>query len=463
MIKINEFPTRLERERIATLGKYCKLEENDCFLTLGLHEKIKKQYKKVEDIVYLAHAIPARVSEFYADFVRGDVDRLTIESKKEDSKEEDEFIDEVVYENDLKETIFDYAYEQSKSGFAVLLGRVDEEDKYKIDLIPSDQYFPQPDGSVVFATYKYNPDDSFHKSMILYVQVYKLESGKVLIERGAFETNQHGVASGQYPLSKVAPLIGLTEIKETETIDIDELPIRQIDNGKRTKYGFGKSDYANIIPNLAEVNERSTHISTQLLKNLDAKITLPVSMFNEDGKVKAEIVEAIAIDKNDQVPQYITSNNPLIDAAERQIMNELKVISFVTGVPMFELLKSAMPDRVESLRIQMFAAIRKTQGKRSKIKRALLDMFRIGGKMKGITTLVEDDITISFEDVLPTDDLTQTQIEVEKVNAGLTSKKSAMQRLENYSDDEADAELQTIQDEDRIAGLPVKVNNPPQL
>lgn len=468
MIKLNEFPTALDRERVTTLGKYDMLYDNNAFPVLGLHEKIKKQYKNLSDLVYIAHAVPFRVTDFYSDFVRGDVDRLIISAGDDATEEEKQIVEDVVYENDLKERIFDFANEQSKSGFAVLLGRVNEDGIYMIDSIPADQYFPQSDGSVVFATYRKDPDDMTNKQLVIFVQQYKMVNGKCTIERAAFRTNEHGVTVSAFPIDRMAKLLGKEKIVENETLEIDELPIRQIDNGKRTKYGVGASDYSQIIPSLAEVNERSTHISTQLLKNMDAKMTLPKEMFKDDGTLKNPAFEAILMDgKDNQMPSYISNTNTLIDAAERQILAQLKTISFITGVPMFEILKATMPESAASLRIQLFAATRKTQGKRSKLKRGIVDMFRIGGKLLNNRFLIENDVDIEFESVIPEDELTVAQTEQTKVTAGLSSKKSAMMRMENYDSDEADAELLQIQNEDRVSGVtnpvpPTLDSNPPE-
>lgn len=457
-VELRKFPNDIERDRIAVIGDYRKLsEDNEQFAVLGVHDVIRKQYKDAKSLIYLAHAIPARISEFYGDFVQGDVDKLIIAPKKSDNQDLVDFVKQVVYENDLKERISDIGEEQSEFGYVVLLGRLDNDGNFIIDIVPPDQYFPQPDGSVIFATYKRDPDDITGKRLLLYTQHYQMVNGKCQIERQAFKTDERGVASEEYSLSAMSQILG-REIKPLEVIDIDELPIRQIDNGRKTKYGFGKSDYADIMPQLAEINERATHISTQLLKNLDAKMALPQSLF-VDGVLPQGDAYAIG-SKDDIIPQYISNTNTLIADVREHIIFELKIISFVTGVPMFHLLGTAQPERVESLKIQLFSALRKTTKKRAKIKRALLDMFRIGAKLKNIP--LDDDIIISFSSPLPEDELVEAQVEQIKVQAGISSRVSAMERLENYSEEEAINELKRIANEDRITGV-VDTTTPPSF
>ena len=461
MLQPLKFPSPVERERIATLKNYQKLYDNEQFAVLGLHEIIKKQYKKLADLVYLSHAIPARITEFYGDFVSGDVDRMIIQAGT-NVKEDEDFVTEVVFENDLKEKVFDIASNQSEFGYSVLLGRKDEDDIYHIDEVAVDQYFPQKDGSVVFATYKLDPADSSGKRLLLYTQHYHMNDAgtAVVIDRQAWTTNDDGVAETAYDLQSMAKILGKDSIEALTTIEeLDELPIRQIDNGKRTKWGFGKSDYADIMPQLAEVNERSTQISTQFLKNLNAKLVVPSTMLDEDKKLPEGDTYGIE-SKEDITPSYITNTNSMISDAREHIVQEAKFISFITGVPMFEILKSAMPERVESLRIQLFSAIRKTHRKRSKISRALKDMIRIGFKMSGMA--LDTDPKIVFGDVLPVDENMEANTEATKVGAGLSSHLSSIMRLENISEVDAQKELDRINEEATMSGV-LDTTTPPTL
>ncbi|MDF1498535.1 MAG: phage portal protein [Patescibacteria group bacterium] len=447
-IQIGKFPSSEERERITTLRKYEKLYDNEAQGVLGLHEIIKKQYKNVSDLVYLAHSIPSTISSFYGDFVQGNVDKMII-SALGGKEEDDKFIDDVVENNDIKEKIYDWADDQSEFGFFVLLGRINEDNKYIVERVPQDQYFPQQDGSVIFATYKKDPDDFEGKRLLCFTQNYKPENKRVVIEREAWTADERGVIKEKYDFNKILEILG-EDYKEIETLELDELPIRQIDNGKRGKYGFGKSDYANIMPQLAEINERTTHISTVLLKNLDAKMVMSKDNFDKDGKVIQQ--EVYVMENKDEVkPEYIVNQNHLIVETKEHIIGEMKFISWITAVPMFELLKSAMPERVESLRIQLFSSIRKTDTKRAKIRKGLSDMIKIGFKLSGKT--FEGYVNIVFSDVLPTDDLINAQIEETKIRIGTTSKRASMKRTENYSDEEVDAEMEEIKKENAIAGI----------
>ncbi len=446
-ILAGQFPNDTERERITTLGKYSKLYENEAQNVLGLHDIIKNQYKKLADLVYLAHAVPARVSDFYGDFVQGDSDKMIIEVVSKNEKDV-EFVNDIVERNDIKEKIYDWGVDQSEFGFFILFGRTDDENKFILDVVPQDQFFPQADGSVIFATYKKDPEDQSGNRLVCFTQNYQIENEKVLIERQAWSTNEQGVLTAEYDFKKMIEILG-EDYQESETLSLDELPIMQIDNGKKSKYGFGKSDYANVMPQLAEINERTTHVSTVLLKNLDAKMSVPESSIDEEGEMKHK--DTYVLDKDEKEPKFITNQNPLLNETREHVISEMKFISWITAVPMFEILKSSMPDRVESLRIQLFQAVRKTDTKRSKLKKGLADMLKIGFKMSSIT--FDGNISIIFSDVLPVDNLQIVQVEETKIRSGTTSKRSSMKRTENYSDDEVDEEIEQIKTEEAIAGI----------
>jgi hypothetical protein len=460
MAKIqNSFPNATERLRIKTLEKYGKLYDNEQQGVLKLHELITKQYKKGAEIIYLAHALPFHISDFYSDFVQGDSEDLIIENTTEDEAEL-QTINDIVEENDIKERIADWASDQSEYGYEVLLGRV-VDGKFIVDEIPQDQYFPQTDGSVIFATYiRKNPNDPTKKDYWLYTQTYEMNADKtgVLITRELWETDTNAVATNKVSDLSVA---GITD-EPVERIDgLNRLPIVQIDNGKKTKWGFGASDYAQIIPQLTEINERASHAAIQLLKNLSAKMQLPKvdGIVDENGAIQD--FEAVVMESTDQPEaKYITNANSLLGDLREHVLMQAKVIALVTGVPLFELLKSNMPDRVESLRIQLFRALRKTAKKRSKIKEGLKELIEIGFKM--LNQELKSDVTVRFGDVLPTDKLQEVQAEEIKIRTGISSRFSAIKRVEGYDDNRVENELKLIQAENIQSGA-VNPNNAPQL
>ncbi len=453
----NSFPTVSERETVSTIGKYKKLYANDSMNVLMLHELIKKQYKDISDLVYISHAIPAHVSDFYADFVSGDVEDMQILLDPSDSKYDEDLVNQL-YENDFKEQVNDWATSQSEFGFTSLYTYLDLDNTVKYEDIPNDQYFPQPDGSVVIATYKKDPSDFNKQALVLLTQHFKVVGGKTTIDRQAWKCDERGVNVAPWTIEAWNSTFG-KNYKPTDSLDVDELPFVQVDNGRKTSDGFGKSDYVDIVPQLAEINERRTQMSTQFLKNLDARLVLPKYLQGEDGNPKE--FDTIFIDNKEQdTARFVVPDGALLTEAEEHIMSQIRIISTVTGVPLWALTKGNAPERVESLRIQLFSAIRKTHRKRAKLRRGMQDLIRIGFKLAG-TPLTADPI-IKFGDVLPVDESVQATTESTKVTSGLSSRVSAIMRLENISEDDAQDELDKIREEDKVAGV-VNPADAPQI
>lgn len=446
-----------------TLDQYDKLYDNRQQEVLLLHQLIRKQYKNVEDIVYLGHAIPAKVSDFYGDFVQGDVDRMTLDYVGDDAQKET--FEQIVDDNDIEEKINDWATRQSISGYAVLLGYV-QDDEFFIQEVDPDQYFPQADGTVIFATYfrdykNINPAvDESEAQLLIYTQEYKMEGEDCVITRQVWTTDAEGKAAedlGEDVLKSYYP-----EVEKLERLEgIGELPIVQIDNGRITRWGFGKSDYCDIMPQLAEINERRTHIATQLLKNLDAKLELPQrdDLKNEMGGLNY-FEYIMRADKDEPETRYIINENPLIEATEKHITSQLQMISYITDVPMWTLTDTSEPETVGGMKIKLFGAVRKTNRKRAKMVKGIERVIEIGFKMLGKE--MTGDLILQLSDVLPNDELEDAQVEEIKVRTGVSSKRSAMRRLENYTDEELDEEEKQIKKE-TIASGAVNPNDAPAL
>ena len=464
-VKINEFPTTKELAQVNVLGKFEKLYQLRQKEVLGLNEVIVRQYKNKKDIVYLAHAIPSAISDFYGDFVQGDEEKLVISAGVGSPEKEIEFVENFVDENDLIETIYDIGVGQSEFGYTVIHVHKEDENEIKINLVSQDQFFPQKDGSVIIATYVKDLEQ-MGKPLYVLTQHYTVESGNVKIERQGWKADQNGVIKENVGVDLLNKLLG-TSFEEDTTLDIDQLPFVIIPNGRRDKEGKGKSDYIDIMPQLAEINERATHISTQLLKNMDAKLVLPKvePEIGEDGKPVDDDGEAKNFDylmlsgKEHITGYYITNENPLIDASERHILLQMKMISFVSKVPMHELLRSGMPEGFEAMRIQLFGATRKTNTKRAKIKKGVREVLRIAAKLDGFE--LEEKPIVEMSDIIPTDELQIVETESVKITSGISSKKTSIMRVENYTEEEAEAELEQIKKEDLING--VDVENPPTV
>lgn len=453
MIKHN-FPTADDKVRLTEIKKLSLLLDNDAYPVFGLSKWVLKHFSDTNDILYLAHSIPDKIADFFGDFVQGDVDGMIIESS--DKVQNDKVLEYVDY-NDLKSMIYDIAYDQSGYGYSVLLGRKDENDNFIIDRIPQDQVFIAPDKSIIFGSYIIKPNSVDGKDMWLYTQRYFLKDNTARVERKLYNTDPEGITSDEVSLASYDDTL-LPE----ENLEIDELPIAIVHNSRRKKKEFAKSDLIDVLPQIDEINERSTQKAIQFTKNLDAKLVLPKTMEDDDGNVQP--FDFVTTEKEDVEPKYLTNANPLLTDISTHCDKELAYISWITSVPIFELTGSGVPERVESLRIKLFQAVRKTNSKRAEVRKGIETMLRVALKFDKAGEIAP--FKISFSEVLPTDPLVDVQVEALKLTSGVSSKKESIKRLENVDDETALAEIRAIEQENKIAGIgdkPINFNDNQQV
>ena len=459
-----DFPRESEQERMNLLGNYRNLYQNDHKDILPLHDKIQKHFESKKSMIYLAHAIPSLITDNYADFVQGDAEEFRVENTNDTS---DTFVSDIVANNNLKEEVYNIASVQSQFGYSVLQTYIDNNSDVRIKRVPSNQFFPQDDGSVVIATWKKtNANDDVPNSAkyLVLMEHYTLENGAVRIERQIGRTDQ---------TNKIDELLDYDRFigrfrgdkDEQQTLEIDEIPFVLINNLNATHGMFGESDYQKIMPQLNEINERASHASLQLLKNLDSRLVLPdiESVKDEQGQASGDVGDTLVVPEESRTPEYLSNENVLLEELREHIMYNLKIISAVSGVPMMQVLKGNMPDRVTALRTKHFRMERKTRSKQSSIAEGIRSAMRIASKLVPNREPIDpESITIDFGSVLPEDDTEQVKREQMKIRAGLTSKKSAIMRIENMDADQAEEELDQIRQENRVEGV-TDTENPPQL
>lgn len=450
----NDFPSNGELDQIRRVRELGKLYDGDQQDVLGLHSKIVSQFKDEEDIPYIPFPFPARIADFYGDYIQGDPEKLQFIATEES---EQPTLDEIVTENSLEGKVQDLGRTQSSYGYVVLSTYI-EDDDIKIQIVPNDQYLPQPDGSVVLVTYFKVADEKY----MLTRHYQENANGFIYIQRQLFSVRGDGTIKEQMSGLSIAEKYFNKKYMDEEMLNTQLMPIVQINNQNPIKGIYAKSDFDDITPQLAEINERSTHIATQLLKNLDARLAVPDldGIKDEEGNEKSW--DTLFLGENSQYPKYILNDNPLMDDARQHMMLQIKIISDATGVPMFHLVKDgSMPDSVYGMKVKHWDADRKARTKRQHIEDGINRIVKAGVALKGGQEF-NGDIRMNYSSILPVDDNEMVNKESSKVNAGLSSRVSSIMRLENMTEEEAQEELARINDENRVAGVS-DTNTPPQF
>lgn len=456
------FPTDNDIKRLLQLKRYENLYEGDHFKEFGIKEYFKNVGGKGK-YIYIAINLAASISEYFADMVVGDDIQFKVKEKEVQKK-----IDAISKHNNLAITLYESAMSQSEFGFVPIRVRKDEEtNKSIIEEIPVDQYFPEEtkiiNGKakrVVLGSYLTILDEMDREKEYLYKQIYTHEGKKVFLQHELWTINFDKTQDKKTDLSIYDNTLSEDKI---ELKEMERIPIWQINNIKNARKSFGKSDYKDVEPLFEELNERVTQIALQLIKHLTSKMAVPSGTLDEKGEVKAAEADMIEIDENGFVPQYIANQNAQLDTAIEHIKNVIRQISGIVKIPAESLGLEGKggAEKVETLKIRLFDTIRKIQRKRRYMKSALQEIMEVALKIEGGSLKEDQEITIEWGNILPTDELSLTQILGEQVTVGLKSRRRAVKELQKLDEEALDEELKRIETENQ-AQVP-SISSPPQI
>lgn len=454
------FPSDEDAARLKTLSRLEKLYTGQHFKVFGM-----KDYFKASDInkgkMYIALNLCALISEYYADMIIGDGVYFDVPNEGEDGKELQKSINEIVERNDLDRRLFEVAVTQSKSGFGVI--RVAKDDitgEALIQEVPVDQYFPVWSGAIdpkmtecTLASYIDLADEKGKTKEYIYKQIYSYTvNGSVYLEHQLWSTKSIANADGTYGKHQDARKpISLFDSSLTDGVidGITQIPVFKIDNIRGSGSIYGKSDYDDISDLIAEINNRITQISIQLVKNLNAKLAVPRGTITDDGTVQSTGTELFEVGEGEGafVPKFILNENPLIKEGFNQIEDLTRQVSAITKIPMdvFGIDTKGGAERVEAMRMRLWNTLRKATRKRIYFDKTLKNIIRMCVKVEtGMD--VDSDIKVVWSDILPEDKLEKTEMLVSQVAGGLKSPKKAVKELQDLDDADLEEEMAMIEE-----------------
>lgn len=442
-----QFPNEKEKKRLETLRKYEELYDGEHFALFGIKDYFVDGTKEQKKL-YIAVNLPALISEYYADMVVAD--GIYIDTDDEALQEK---INDIYSANSLDVAFYESSITTSKSGFSVFRVRKDNSDRIIIEEIPVDQYFPQSDGSIVLASYiTLVSEMSGKKYKFLYKQIYTQDSpqSNVMLTHELWKINTNKEPKEKVPITEYMGNIK-SDIMDT---GFNIMPVFQINNAKSSKSNFGKSDYKDPQPLFDEINNRITQISVQLIKHLRARIAVPSGTLDQDGEVKVSDSDIFEVGDGDKMPQYITNDNPLIDKGFEQLDKLILLVSSITKIPAEEMGYPGKggAEKPEAMRIKLFSTLRKVSRKRIYMEQVIIDIMNLALLMSGLKPPSDKrkfDLRVKWTDALPIDENLLTERLNEQVQGGLKSKRKAIKELQDIYDDELDAEIALIEEENQ--------------
>ncbi|WP_163581120.1 phage portal protein [Gracilibacillus saliphilus] len=406
-------------------------------------QKIRKLSNSFEH-PYLPIALPREVSTLYSDLAFGNPINTTVK----DNDEASNAIDEIIEDNELDLQLSEASLSQSYKGGIVAKNYLDK-GKSRITFIEPDYYFP-----VV------SPTD---KRKILYevVAIPFDQSGKPYIYTEKYE-DRNGVywcvsQTFHYKNGKIGK-----EINEAEEVNtkLTQSPLTYIPFTRTNGSFWGESIYTGLTPNFDELNHRVTQISNVLDIHSDPAMWAVSGLFDEDGNIKRKGNKVYEVDEDSNGVKepmgYITWNAQL--EANFQFIEDIvfKSLSYVSP------LAPALYGMDSTSQASGRAILLKSWRSQCKITRsyqywrpALKKILHVAQQLQVISG--EKNYTPAIPKIelvlnLPIDFYETTQNEAAKVDAGLSSKKSAIARLNpSMNNKQVEEEFQEIIEEQNQA------------
>jgi len=451
-------------------GRVNRYKENKQLFE-GKHWELFRQhnFNKAQKM-YVSVNLAGVISKKSADFLIGD--GVTVSAGKEDNSKEQLAFDRLTEDNNLDILFYESALANAYRGdsffkvrygqeYAGLYPQEFDESRVRIETINAENVFPE------VSEHNSNLITAYHVAIPVRIDAYadkkKKNNYKLQVEshfagrieyRNYYLTVYRTEADGTPVEYKIGDLIDDPETVNTGVPVplVVHVPNYSVDDG----WG-GIDDLSELKPLLDELNNRLSQIADIMDKHSNPAMAIPPNLMVEDenGRLMFRVSDSkvFEVDKNDIMPQYITWNGQLNEAYQ-EIDRLISMILTTAEIPEVAL---GMGDSGTSgssglaIKWRMNSLLSKIKRKRKYYEKALKQVFMIAQHLEKSAGVADYDITVpklTFSDGLPKDEMEQTSIALQKTGgAVLMSRKTAMMKLEGLTEEQAEAEIARINDE----------------
>jgi hypothetical protein len=499
-------PTLQDCQRLARYKRYEQLfdppeEVKDRFSYLGARLFGNgNQRRKIEILA----DYPGVITRVCADLLCGEPPVIQISGG---DKDEQGLLDQILTQNDLNTVLYESQLAASSLGDAVFRARwglrhpEDTEPEVVIEEIPAENYFVDHDPDNIrrvraqhVAWVREIGKDAFlrvetHLPGEIFQRLYTLKGENLAAKSDPLAVRTYKIIeeidlSALYSEAELA-----TDVQPYVKTGVSSPLLFHIPNYRTGKRYWGIGDYDKLEPIFGAINNRMSKIDQYLDRHSAPKLVTPPGLLGPDGKVNAEALETI-ITSNPEIgkflPRYVTWDGQM-NSSFQQLEVYVDLVFKVSEIApaVFGLDKAGSIESGRAMRMRFVRTEAKINRKRTHydrvVKRLLataiaLHQFWYPADTRVVTATVDGrvvpvesteappalKIDISWQDGIPQDYAAAVTSEVERVGAGLTSRKSAIKRVDGVSDDQAEAELQLILGEQKQGFAPGPAPPAPQ-
>ncbi|MCW2279099.1 phage portal protein [Heliophilum fasciatum] len=464
------YPLPEHRERIR------KYRDNKK-LFLGKHYDVfqriqNKLSRRQSELLYISTNLPGVICKKSADFLFGE--QPVFSAGKSDQSTEQAALDRFVEENDLHILNYESALSNAYRGdsfykirygqaYAGVLSKDIDPYRVMIEAQNPEYVFPETavgDANRIIAFHigypvafnRGNGDEwrlhveSHYPGRIIYAK-YKLEPILITVDNEIGEWRIAGEIAG--------------ERQEVQT-GVPFPLVVHVPNYATDDHWEGIDDLSENKPLFDEINHRISQIASILDKHADPAMAVPAGTLGEDAE--GNPIFRVGVDKvfevmgkDEVIPQYITWDGQL-QAAFTELEHLVKLLLINAEIPEIALGSGDVGTSGASglaIKWRLNSILAKINRKRQYYNKALKRVLLIAQLLEVACKGPQDyEVTVpkvKFKDGLPDDETEMANIMSIRTGGKATiSQKSALMWLDDLTEEQADAELQRIQDEEAV-------------
>ncbi len=456
------WPPYCERERLQKYSDNRKLFECDHVDVKVYQEQLKRIARVVgnfQDVIDYPVILNFQrlMSLKVADLLFGEAPQ--IQAGEADSAEQTA-LDEIMLASDMMNTAYEAAIDVSRFGDGLLYIRVGEDGRGFVDIAQPPVWYPIVDKSNVrkilshVLAWAYEDTDAKESD--------KYYLGVEIHNRGSVERRKYQLITS--PLgSVIGKMVGAPV---TELTGLSDFAVIQIPNVKASGQATGLDDYTDVDSIVSELIVRSGQIARILDKHADPCMQGPSSALTQDPKTGEWYLKMHNYfskeTSDDSDVAYVVWDGQLSAAFQQieKLVNFLYTISEMGAALLGDMgVKTGQVPSGSALRRLMMAPLAKVGRIKMRFEPAIIKAIRLCSQL-GYTRLDDADISVQWQDGLPTDETENANVISLRVASGTMSRQRAMMLFDGLSEDDAQEEMGRVEDEE--ASMNPVPNNTPQ-
>lgn len=452
----SEWPSVPEAGRMRGYRLFEKLYEGDharAFETRGA--KLPAGMRK---IIYISVNVAGAISRICADFLFGEAPSLRI--GKPGTKEQ-KALDDLIEDNDLLTLLYESALSNSFRGDAVFRLRVgahgaNSPERVIIEQLPAYTYVAERSADnvrdVASESIVWSRPDKVRGRVYLRVQTHL--AGTILEQAFHFNPSAGKVGSQV----RLAEIYGADAPPDEQQTGMDKSLLVHVPNFRHDSIYYGTSDYQDLVPLFDALNNRLSKIDRILDHHAAPKLIGLPGLADSRNQIDVEKIGYIEADSEiyKYLPRYVTWDGKL-EAATQQLERLLLFICQVAeinpeamGIVEKGGRAAAGAQAGVAIRLKYIQTEHKVNRKKRYFDRGIKKLLRLAMQLNAEHLggpEIDDEPEIVWQDGLPQIYSEAVTDESTRYAAGLTSKISAIQRIDQCTAEQAAEEMQRMDDE----------------